>query len=69
MKCLSLLYAVAVGDCVQCISTVAPRTAADSFLVGKPGQKSLVGRPKLCWKLVLKMGINPLNTELNPICQ
>jgi len=57
MKRLSLLYAVAVGDCLQCISTVAQTTVAHSFLAGKPGRKGLVGRPKRCWTVVLKVGL------------
>jgi len=37
-------------------------------LVGKPEGKGPLGRPRRRWEDNIKMDINPLNAELNPIC-
>jgi len=38
------------------------------FLVGNPEGKRLLGNPRLRWEGNIKMCLNPLNAELNPIC-
>jgi hypothetical protein len=47
------------GSFIQCLAKITLIT-----LVGKPEGKRPLGRPVLKWKYI----INPLNTELNPIC-
>jgi hypothetical protein len=36
--------------------------------VEKPKGKRPLGNPRIAWKNNIKMDLNPLNAELNPIC-
>jgi len=50
------------------VAVIGEKRSVYRVLVEKPEGKRLLERPRLRWEDSIKLNINPLNAELNPIC-
>jgi len=50
------------------VAVIGEKRGVYRVLVEKPEGKRLLERPRLRWEDSIKLNINPLNAELNPIC-